>query len=153
MSVPKARIVEQARILDLTRCGIFSTTFNPTRIRTGNKILRQRLRGPSLVSYYPKLEFTLREFKDEFAKLDLEMIDEEEDDRDEHLEGLKFRGKNAPKKKRAPPGMSALSESPLFEDALKLTWLYYRGEDKAEKFSILPVILEMVIPMVLRFYQ
>ncbi|KAF8454964.1 mitochondrial ribosomal subunit S27-domain-containing protein, partial [Terfezia claveryi] len=46
----------RARLLELakTSCRIFSTTFNPTGARTGNKILRQRLRGPNIVDYYPK---------------------------------------------------------------------------------------------------
>ena len=57
-----------------------------------------------MLDYYPRQEFTLREFKDEFSSLGLEFVDGAAMDRDEHLEGLKFRGKQAPKKKKGPPG-------------------------------------------------
>jgi len=52
----------------------------------GNKILRQRLRGPALAAYYPRRVVTFREFQDEFGP-ELLIDNEEEDDRLEHLEG------------------------------------------------------------------
>ncbi|KAH9908210.1 mitochondrial ribosomal subunit S27-domain-containing protein [Xylariomycetidae sp. FL2044] len=102
--------VPRARLLDLMKaqCQIFSTTYNPDRIRMGNKILRQRLRGPTLAKYYPARGPDIKTLEKEFKSLDLEVLDEDEDDRQEHLEGLRMRGKNAPKKKRtAPTGVAA----------------------------------------------
>lgn len=32
---------------------VFGTTYNPTQARTGAKVLRQRLQGPSMLAYYP----------------------------------------------------------------------------------------------------
>ncbi|EPQ28368.1 uncharacterized protein PFL1_04195 [Pseudozyma flocculosa PF-1] len=39
--------------LKALQCKIFSTTHNPTMARTGAKVLRQRLQGPSMLTYYP----------------------------------------------------------------------------------------------------
>lgn len=69
----------------------------------GNKILRQRLRGPSLAKYYPPRGPTVNTLEKEFKRLELETINEEEEDRLEHLAGVKSRGKGAPKKKKGPP--------------------------------------------------
>ncbi|KAJ3577817.1 hypothetical protein NPX13_g2746 [Xylaria arbuscula] len=81
--------VPRARLLDLMKvqCQIFSTTFNPEGIRMGNKILRQRLRGPSLAKYYPPKGPTINTLEKEFRSMGLETLDEEEDDRQEHLAG------------------------------------------------------------------
>ncbi|KAI0911408.1 mitochondrial ribosomal subunit S27-domain-containing protein [Ustulina deusta] len=117
--------VPRARLLDLMKvqCQIFSTTYNPEGIRMGNKILRQRLRGPSLAKYYPPRGPTIQTLEKEFRSLGLETLNEDEEDREEHLAGqvacvlllcvacpiLTFfcsrrqRGKGAPKKKRSPP--------------------------------------------------
>ncbi|RYP53005.1 hypothetical protein DL769_010583 [Monosporascus sp. CRB-8-3] len=71
-------VVPRSRLLDLMKAN---------GVRMGNKILRQRLRGPSLVKYYPPrgpdLNTLARDFKDY---------------------GLRSRGKGAPKKKKGPPG-------------------------------------------------
>ncbi|KAI0555834.1 mitochondrial ribosomal subunit S27-domain-containing protein [Xylaria curta] len=81
--------VPRARLLDLMKvqCQIFSTTYNPERIRMGNKILRQRLRGPSLAKYYPAKGPTINTLEKEFRSLGLETLNEEEEDRQEHLAG------------------------------------------------------------------
>ncbi len=52
----------------------------------GNKILRQRLRGPALAAYYPRRIITFQDLQKEFAP-DLMVEDEWEDDRQEKLEG------------------------------------------------------------------
>ncbi|KAK4237647.1 mitochondrial ribosomal subunit S27-domain-containing protein [Achaetomium macrosporum] len=96
MSVPRARLLDLMR----ARCELFATTFNPEGIRTGNKILRQRLKGPALASYYPRKIMTFRDFQKEFKPLELEVENEEELDRLEHIAALKARGKGAPKKKK-----------------------------------------------------
>lgn len=53
----------------------------------GNKILRQRLKGPSLAKYYPPRGPTINTLEKEFKSLQLETINEEEEDRLEHLAG------------------------------------------------------------------
>lgn len=66
------------------RCRIFSTNYNPDALRTGNKILRQRLRGPALAAYYPRRGPTLKDLHKAFP--DLETWDEAEEDRLEHVQ-------------------------------------------------------------------
>ena len=58
-------------------------TFNPERTRTGNKVLRQRLRGPSVAAYYPRRVATIKDVRALYP--DLETWDEEEEDRLEKL--------------------------------------------------------------------
>jgi hypothetical protein len=52
----------------------------------GNKVLRQRLRGPALAAYYPRKLVSLKDIKREFGP-HLTSWDEEEEDRLEHIEG------------------------------------------------------------------
>ncbi|MCJ1232087.1 mitochondral 37S ribosomal protein S27 [Varicellaria rhodocarpa] len=94
MAIPKSRILDLLKV----QCRIFSTTYNPERLRTGNKILRQRLKGPSVASYYPRKIVTIRDVQKLYP--DLETWDDDEEDRLEHLQVLKQKGKGAPKKKR-----------------------------------------------------
>ncbi|MCJ1272000.1 mitochondral 37S ribosomal protein S27 [Lobaria immixta] len=77
--------VARSRILDLLKiqCRIFSMTYNPERIRTGNKILRERLKGPSIAEYYPRRAPTVRDLKKLFP--DLDTWDDDEEDRLEAL--------------------------------------------------------------------
>ncbi|KAI1381435.1 mitochondrial ribosomal subunit S27-domain-containing protein [Hypoxylon crocopeplum] len=96
-AVPRARLLNLMKV----QCEIFSTTYNPDGIRMGNKILRQRLKGPSLAKYYPPRGPTPSTLAKAFKSLELETIDEKEEDRLEHLAGVRSRGKGAPKKKGA----------------------------------------------------
>lgn len=82
------------------QCSIFSTTFNPSRQRLGNKVLRQRLKGPQLAAYYPRRTATIADIQKEFARFDLETWNDSEEDRLENLTIAKLRGKGPPKKKR-----------------------------------------------------
>jgi small subunit ribosomal protein S33 len=84
------------------QCGIFSTIFNPTSERLGNKVLRQRLRGPALASYYPRRVATFKDLQRLYPAF--ETYNEHEEDRLEHLQIAKSRGKGAPKKKRTAAG-------------------------------------------------
>ncbi|KAH6695831.1 mitochondrial ribosomal subunit S27-domain-containing protein [Plectosphaerella plurivora] len=95
MSVPRARLLDLMK----AQCQVFSTTYNPEGLRTGNKVLRQRLRGPSLASYYPERTVTVRDVMKSFGP-HLTTFDMEEDDRREHITELKSRGKSAPAKKK-----------------------------------------------------
>jgi small subunit ribosomal protein S33 len=114
MAVPRQRVLDLMKVrhsifsnpLPLTpltrlhqvQCRIFSTIFNPTNQRLGNKVLRQRLRGPSLAAYYPRKTATFQDLKKLYQGYD--MYDEAEEDRLEHIMIKKARGKGAPKKKR-----------------------------------------------------
>lgn len=49
--------------------------------------MRQRLKGPSLVKYYPPRLPDIRTLVRDFKDLGLEVIDEAADDREEHLAG------------------------------------------------------------------
>jgi hypothetical protein len=51
----------------------------------GNKILRQKLKGPAMASYYPRKVMTFRDFQKEFKPLDLEIDNEPELERLEHI--------------------------------------------------------------------
>ncbi|KUJ09117.1 uncharacterized protein LY89DRAFT_676482 [Mollisia scopiformis] len=95
MAVPRSRILDLMKV----QCRIFSTTFNPEGLRLGNKILRQRLKGPALASYYPRKVATIQDLQKLYPEFD-EFIDEAEEDRLEGIKILKARGKGAPKKKR-----------------------------------------------------
>ncbi|KAF9877721.1 mitochondral 37s ribosomal protein [Colletotrichum karsti] len=96
MSVPRARLLDLMKV----QCQVFATTFNPEGVRTGNKILRQRLKGPALASYYPRKVLTVRDVQKEFGP-ELTTIDLDEMDRLDHIAALKSRGKSAPKKLKA----------------------------------------------------
>lgn len=43
------------KALKALQCKVFGTTLNPTGTRTGAKFLRQALRGPAMVKYYPQI--------------------------------------------------------------------------------------------------
>ncbi|RPA79162.1 hypothetical protein BJ508DRAFT_363357 [Ascobolus immersus RN42] len=108
----------RSRLLELakTSCAVFSTTFNPTCKRTGNKILRQRLNGASIADYYlprsriitiPDMRRRWNQYvQTKEAKAlgidpeEYEFVDEDEMRRLEAVEYKKSRGKGAPKKKK-----------------------------------------------------
>ncbi|EGU86178.1 hypothetical protein FOQG_02625 [Fusarium oxysporum f. sp. raphani 54005] len=98
MSVPRARILDLVK----AQCQVFATSYNPEGVRMGNKVLRQRLRGPAMAAYYPRKTATIKDLKREFGPT-LATWDEGEEDRFEYIEELKLRGKSAPKKKKGPP--------------------------------------------------
>ncbi|KAL2882420.1 mitochondral 37S ribosomal protein S27 [Colletotrichum sp. CLE4] len=95
MSVPRARLLDLMK----AQCEVFATVYNPEGLRTGNKILRQRLKGPAIADYYPRKVVTIKDVQREFGP-EVLTLDLEEMDRLEHIAGLKARGKSAPKKKK-----------------------------------------------------
>ncbi|KAK4870389.1 hypothetical protein LT330_005443 [Penicillium expansum] len=98
------------RILDLvkTQCRIFSLNFNPQRLRLGNKVLRQRLRGPALAAWYPKQTVSFQDLQNTYKPLGLTTFDEAEDDREEAIQIAKLRGKGRPKKKRTAADLNRI---------------------------------------------
>ncbi|KAL5119033.1 hypothetical protein ACEQ8H_002957 [Pleosporales sp. CAS-2024a] len=94
MAVPRQRILELMRV----SCRVFSTTFNPDRLRLGSRILHQRLKGPSVASYYPPRIGTVAQLRSLYP--DNDIMDEKEEDWLESLGVARSRGKGTPKKKR-----------------------------------------------------
>lgn len=92
--------IAPSRLAALTRlrCSVFQTSYNPTSARTGAKYLKARLRGPSMVQYYPKI----LSFSDIIkASPEMELIDMKEEQRLRDVEDKKARGKGAPKKAKS----------------------------------------------------
>ncbi len=81
--------------LNKLRCTIFETSYNPTCIRTGAKYLRARLRGPSMLSYYPPNQ-TIGAIRAGYK--DWNLVDLQEEQRLKDVDRKKFRGKGVPKK-------------------------------------------------------
>jgi len=80
------------------RSSIFQTAWNPTGIRTGAKYVRRKLVGPAMASYYPtriNLSRIVRKYPE------LEMVDEDELERQEDVAAKRKRGKGAPKKAKS----------------------------------------------------
>ncbi|KAL1583729.1 hypothetical protein WHR41_07489 [Cladosporium halotolerans] len=94
MAVPRSRVVDLMKV----QCGIFGSIFNPTGERLGNKVLRQRLRGPALAAYYPRRVATFKDLQKLYPGF--ETYNDFEEDRLEHILIAKSRGKGAPKKKK-----------------------------------------------------
>lgn len=89
---------QASRLTQLTQlsCKIFSNVYNPTCARTGNKVLRQRLVGPTINSYQPQQLVHFRDIKALYPELGL--INLEEKARLDEIARRKRRGKGAPKK-------------------------------------------------------
>lgn len=93
-SVAPSRLIALNRL----RCSIFQTSYNPQSLRTGAKYLRARLRGPSMVNYYPEVPSIARlikEFPDIGWENHAELV------RFQDIADRKARGKGAPKKARS----------------------------------------------------
>jgi small subunit ribosomal protein S33 len=96
----KMASVAPSRLATLTRLSsvIFQTSYNPTSQRTGAKYLKRRLRGPSMMDYYP-YQLSISAINKEFNGLDL--VDEYEEQRLQDVADKKKRGKGAPKKAKS----------------------------------------------------
>lgn len=90
-----AVVPSRLAVLNRLRCEIFQTSYNPTSVRTGAKYLRARLRGPSMVQYYPE-ELTVAKFNRMPGAFKIQ--DWAEYQRLADVEEKKRRGKGAPKK-------------------------------------------------------
>lgn len=99
-SLSKMPVVARARLnlLESIRCSIFATSYNPSSMRTGAKYLRARLRGPSMLNYYPKI-LSISNFNQLFPELKL--VDEDKVQRQKDLAALRARGKGTPKKAKS----------------------------------------------------
>lgn len=52
------------------QCRIYNQLYNPLCIRTGNKILRERLRGPAMAAYYPRRMATIKDVQMMYPELE-----------------------------------------------------------------------------------
>ncbi|RUS32243.1 mitochondrial ribosomal subunit S27-domain-containing protein [Jimgerdemannia flammicorona] len=91
-AVPSATLQRLAQL----SCKLFNNLYNPTNARTGNKVLRGRLLGPALTSYYPQKLLHFRDVKAAYPNLGL--VDLEEKERLDEIARRKRRGKGTPKK-------------------------------------------------------
>lgn len=97
--IPLIPCTKRTNTLRQTQCSVFNTTFNPERLRLGNKILRQRLKGSQMALYYPPRMNNITELRKAYPELEFE--DEKEEERLENIKLKKARGKGAPKKRRS----------------------------------------------------
>jgi hypothetical protein len=93
-SIAPSRLTQLARL----RSQIFQTAYNPTGVRTGAKYLRARLRGPSMVKYYPP-EINIAQIMRKYPEL--ELVNQKEEQRLADLAEKKRRGKGPPKKAKS----------------------------------------------------
>lgn len=103
------------------QCSIFQTSYNPNSLRTGAKYLRARLRGPSMMAYYPQ-SFDIAQITRRYSEL--EMVNEDEEERFQDVLDRKRRGKGAPKKAKSA-GLSNYNS----EDRSSLIHLQRTAED------------------------
>ena len=92
--VPPSRLATLKQL----QCRIFQTSYNPTSIRTGAKYLRARLRGPSMLAYYPQ-SFNIAQITRRYPEL--EIVNEDEEERLQDVFDRKKRGKGPPKKAKS----------------------------------------------------
>ena len=80
----------------------FENVWNPTNARTGNKILRKRVLGPTLLSYYPEPMISYKRVNEELGlpsgRNPGDWFDRENAVRVDDLERRRRRGKAAPRK-------------------------------------------------------
>ncbi|KAF8131543.1 mitochondrial ribosomal subunit S27-domain-containing protein [Boletus edulis] len=91
--------IAPSRLAALTkaRCAIFKTAYNPTSARTGANYFRARLRGPSMVTYYPQdIDLCMPTFAHEWPELALVHVAEAQ--RVWDVDMKRARGKGAPAK-------------------------------------------------------
>ncbi|KAF9177506.1 hypothetical protein BGZ51_007260 [Haplosporangium sp. Z 767] len=97
MSLASGPAASKLAMLNKLSCAIFGNVYNPQGIRTGNKILRQRLVGPAINSYYPNVkQIKVREITKMAPEMNL--VDLAEKTRLDDLSERKKRGKGPPKK-------------------------------------------------------
>jgi small subunit ribosomal protein S33 len=80
------------------RCSLFQTSYNPRGLRTGAKYFRARLKGPSVMSYYPQ-SFDISQIARQHPEL--EMVNDDEEERLQDVLERRKRGKGPPKKAKS----------------------------------------------------
>lgn len=86
--------------LERLRCSTFQSSFNPASKRNGAKFLQPRLRGPSMVEYYPpREEMSIGKLNKVYPGWNL--VDVHEVRRNISIQEHKNRGKGAPRKAKS----------------------------------------------------
>ncbi|KAG0684247.1 mitochondral 37S ribosomal protein S27 [Pichia californica] len=94
--------------LEQLQCQVFKTTFNPTNMKTGAKILSAPLKGQTLSKYYGPSDFpSIAKVARFLSTPSFQVINEGEAYRMERVEDLKRRGKGSPKKIREKAASAA----------------------------------------------
>ncbi|CCE64307.1 hypothetical protein TPHA_0H00990 [Tetrapisispora phaffii CBS 4417] len=97
MSVSRGKLQKVAEL----SAKIFDQVYNPTNVRTGNKILSKRLKGPSIKQYYGNPDvLKFKHMKTLYP--DMKFTDPDEEYRLSMVELRKRRGKGTPAKAKAP---------------------------------------------------
>ncbi|QLG73049.1 hypothetical protein HG535_0E01330 [Zygotorulaspora mrakii] len=105
MTVSKTRLLKVAEV----SAKIFDQNFNPNGIRTGSKIISQRLKGSTIAGYYGDPDFL--KFKHLKALYPgFQFCDLDEEYRLTMIEARKRRGKGAPKKLKEAGGSGTKSK-------------------------------------------
>jgi len=94
IAVPPSRLAALKQL----RCSLFQTSYNPKNLRTGAKYFRARLRGPSMLSYYPQ-SFDISHIARRYP--DLEIVNDDEEERLQDVLERRRRGKGPPKKAKS----------------------------------------------------
>ncbi|KAG9295481.1 hypothetical protein G9A89_013510 [Geosiphon pyriformis] len=84
-----------AKLAKLT-AGIFNRVYNPTNARTGNKILKKHLLGPTLLKWYPQQLIPFQKLREAIPEVNL--VDRAEQQRLADNAARRKRGKGPPKK-------------------------------------------------------
>jgi hypothetical protein len=143
------QLPSRERLLELQklRCEIFQTSYNPSSRRTGAKYLRARLRGPSIVQYYPprlsvsRLNKIVAHENDFFVKAHPDGVepvflpDEVEEQRLADVASLKARGKGKPRKAKKE-GQSFASTLSHYDELTKLRSLLEESRRAKKKGAI-----------------
>ncbi|KAI9219620.1 mitochondrial ribosomal subunit S27-domain-containing protein [Blastocladiella britannica] len=95
----------KVRALNALSCSVFQTVHNPTHARTGLRVLRDRLAGPQLTSYYPAEELNLTRLNAALKPTGIKLVDFEDQLRLDKIKALKARGKGAPLKGQGKAGL------------------------------------------------
>ena len=138
MATPGA--AQPARLAQLAQlsCKIFQNVYNPTAARTGNKVLRQRLVGPTMTAYNPQKLVHFRDIKALYPALNL--VDMEEKARLDEIARRKRRGKGAPKKGKL------LIQTSMINWFIHHSFLYSRSgqacfsQEKVEDCTVITII-------------
>lgn len=97
-NISRQLLKQKFQALTKIKAEIYGNNYNPENIRTGAKVLRKRLVGPTVANYYNNPDFLrFKDLKKLFPQFNF--VDLEEQYRLTMVAARKRRGKGAPKKK------------------------------------------------------
>jgi small subunit ribosomal protein S33 len=114
------------------QCAVFQTSYNPTSVRTGAKYLRARLRGPSMVKYYPK-QVSIAQL----MRQGLDLVNQEEEQRLQDAADRKARGKGAPPKAKEKGASSFVPLARVGGGGLLTVLCVFRRQSQDEQEAVM----------------